>query len=612
MRRASIILPALVFLAVFGATTGFAQETDREGIDAQLLRPSIFNGNFLAMEDAHTLDRMCYGFGLYFNYANSVVELRSDEEFDAGILNNIYTANLVVAVSPFSWLSIGADIPYHIGRMKEFENLEADPDADNEDTQASTLTNKTTLGDIKGEIKLGILKDANVGLGLALAGFAHFPTGDATILLGEGTPVYGGKLILEKDLGFVNVGVNGGYMVRPVRTVFGADISDAYIYGVGFSRTIYGGLSASLEFFGSNYVTADSNKVQGDPNEVLGTIRYKFGSGFRAIGGVGGGVTSGIGAPAYRFVGGIDYFPRCLGPTQGTIVVNIVDEQNQPTKAKLKVAGPKTPKIDDANVKKFAVVTDDMGEYTAKVDPGEFTFVALRKNYKPGIGKGTVTVGKKTYVTIQLLPIPKATTLTVDVLYKKDSTPIKDALIIVKNLETSKLTPAKLPEGKYENNQIDSGKYLVSAWATQYERVDVEVVVEAEKNNTETIYLRQKIIQIGKIQFDYDQAGLRPESFPILDDVIKKIRRKDAEGGFKKIIIEGHTSQEREDTEKYREYNTKLSQRRTESVMDYLISKGISAELLEPIGYGYKKPIADNDTDEGREMNRRVEFIFEE
>ncbi len=602
----------LILFSAVGATAALAQEADREGIDAQLFRPSIFNGNFISLEDAHTLDRMCYGFGLYFNYANSVVELRADEEFNAGLLNSIYTGNLVAAVSPFSWLSLGVDVPYHVGRMKEFEDLGADPDAEEKANQASTLSNKATIGDIKGEIKLGVLREASVGLGLALAGFTHFPTGDATILLGEGTPVYGGKLILEKDIGIVNIGVNGGYMVRPVRAVFGADMGNAYIYGVGLSRTIVGGLSASLELFGTNYITSSTAKVQSNPNEVLGTIRYKFGSGFRVIGGGGGGATSGVGAPAYRMLGGIDYFPRCLGPTQGTIIVNVVDEQNQPIITKLKVAGPSSPAIAATKVKKFAVKTDEMGEYSAKVDPGDFTFVALRKGYKPGIGKGTVLVGKKTYVKIQILPLPKSTTIEVNILYKKDSTPIKDAVLIMKNLDTNKIKPAKLPDGKFESDKVDSGKYMISGMAMGYERVDTEFTIESEKKNAHTIYLRQMIVQIGKIQFDYDKAKLRPASFPILDDVIKKIRRKEAEGGFKKILIEGHTSQEREDDELHRTYNQKLSQRRTESVMKYLSSKGISGDLLEAIGYGYQKPVADNDTEAGREKNRRVEFIFEE
>lgn len=57
-------------------------------------------------------------------------------------------------------------------------------------------------------------------------------------------------------------------------------------------------------------------------------------------------------------------------------------------------------------------------------------------------------------------------------------------------------------------------------------------------------------------------------------------------------------------------YNKKLSQRRAEAVVTYLVNKGIDAGRLEPIGYGEEKPVADNGTKEGRAANRRVVFTI--
>jgi outer membrane protein OmpA-like peptidoglycan-associated protein len=56
------------------------------------------------------------------------------------------------------------------------------------------------------------------------------------------------------------------------------------------------------------------------------------------------------------------------------------------------------------------------------------------------------------------------------------------------------------------------------------------------------------------------------------------------------------------------EYNFKLSDNRARSVMEYIISKGIAASRIISKGYGESKPVVDNDTDENRQMNRRVEF----
>jgi hypothetical protein len=70
-----------------------------------------------------------------------------------------------------------------------------------------------------------------------------------------------------------------------------------------------------------------------------------------------------------------------------------------------------------------------------------------------------------------------------------------------------------------------------------------------------------------------------------------------------KIEISSHT-----DSKGANDYNFKLSDNRAKSVVDYLISKGISADRLVSKGYGEEKPIATNDTDEGRQLNRRTEF----
>lgn len=56
-----------------------------------------------------------------------------------------------------------------------------------------------------------------------------------------------------------------------------------------------------------------------------------------------------------------------------------------------------------------------------------------------------------------------------------------------------------------------------------------------------------------------------------------------------------------------KKYNNNLSQNRAQSLVNYLINKGIAKNRLEAIGHGEEKPIATNDTDEGRQINRRVE-----
>jgi OOP family OmpA-OmpF porin len=70
-----------------------------------------------------------------------------------------------------------------------------------------------------------------------------------------------------------------------------------------------------------------------------------------------------------------------------------------------------------------------------------------------------------------------------------------------------------------------------------------------------------------------------------------------------KVELAGHT-----DNVGSREYNKKLSLDRAQAVLDYLVKKGISPARVTAHGYGMSEPVATNETDEGRALNRRVEF----
>jgi len=106
-------------------------------------------------------------------------------------------------------------------------------------------------------------------------------------------------------------------------------------------------------------------------------------------------------------------------------------------------------------------------------------------------------------------------------------------------------------------------------------------------------------IVLKNIFFDFDKATLRPESYNELDRLVQLL----TENPTIKVEISAHTDSKGSD-----EYNLKLSQKRAESVVNYLIGKGIPASRLIAKGYGETQPIDTNDTEEGRQNNRRVEF----
>jgi outer membrane protein OmpA-like peptidoglycan-associated protein len=102
-----------------------------------------------------------------------------------------------------------------------------------------------------------------------------------------------------------------------------------------------------------------------------------------------------------------------------------------------------------------------------------------------------------------------------------------------------------------------------------------------------------------QIHFEYDSARILPDSYPILDEIVRILRTREA----MELRIEGHTDSDGSDR-----YNQRLSDERAASCRTYLIEHGIASERLVSIGYGESNPIASNSNEEGKALNRRVEF----
>ena len=102
------------------------------------------------------------------------------------------------------------------------------------------------------------------------------------------------------------------------------------------------------------------------------------------------------------------------------------------------------------------------------------------------------------------------------------------------------------------------------------------------------------------ILFDLNSAVIRPESKPVLDEVLNMLNSEPTW----KLTIEGHT-----DSTGSASYNQTLSLQRAESVKAHLVAAGIKVERLQTKGFGSSKPVADNSSELGRAQNRRVELV---
>lgn len=107
-----------------------------------------------------------------------------------------------------------------------------------------------------------------------------------------------------------------------------------------------------------------------------------------------------------------------------------------------------------------------------------------------------------------------------------------------------------------------------------------------------------RVIVLENVEYDFNKSTIRKTSFKTLDDLYEVMTYKP------NLVIEigGHTDNIGTD-----QSNELLSLYRSNSIKSYLVKKGISADRIQTKGYGESFPIADNDTEEGRQKNRRTE-----
>jgi outer membrane protein OmpA-like peptidoglycan-associated protein len=110
-----------------------------------------------------------------------------------------------------------------------------------------------------------------------------------------------------------------------------------------------------------------------------------------------------------------------------------------------------------------------------------------------------------------------------------------------------------------------------------------------------------EVVRINNVFFDFAKATLREESYPELNRVVKFMN----DNPSMEIALGGHTDNVGSDPA-----NLKLSEERIQSVKAYIAEQGIDGDRMSAKGYGETKPIASNDTEEGRQQNRRVEFTI--
>lgn len=208
------------------------------------------------------------------------------------------------------------------------------------------------------------------------------------------------------------------------------------------------------------------------------------------------------------------------------------------------------------------------------------------------------------------------------VYHLREGEPRASSLQIVRNYQAAAKAASGSVEGDYRHGDMDLSPYGGGSRATTLRITkggkEAWVFVRSEEDGpyfvtlVEREAMRQDVVanelldRINKdgfvalyINFDTAKASIKPDSLPVLDEVVKMLNAAPA----LKLEVGGHT-----DNVGQPAANQKLSEARAQSVMQALTARGIAAARLTAKGYGDSKPVADNRSEEGRAKNRRVEL----
>ena len=240
-----------------------------------------------------------------------------------------------------------------------------------------------------------------------------------------------------------------------------------------------------------------------------------------------------------------------------------------------------------------------------RVEEGGYRITATKNGYYPS---DTVVhnVEEFTYDTVQLalerIPEPIIPTLCMNIYDEETREPIEAAVRLTASTDTIVLYAAQSSDDGFIETPLTAGDYIAHLTSTGYMPKD-----EAIHFVEDTIDIYMQPIQEGikvKIEnlfFATNKTYILPQSEQAMSDLATFL----LENPSVTIHIVGHTDAVGSD-----EANQILSEGRANAVRADLIKRGVAAERLTTEGKGEKEPVADNDTEEGRQLNRRVEFTI--
>ncbi len=589
-------------LVASGAAASMVNPALAQELNGQTFRPAIGEDDFVRVDDTQT-GSAAGGGSIWFNHAASPLVYRYDSGDEVDILESVGSLNLQGwgALGP---ARLGLDLPIH-------------PYVAGFGIDGQTSTH---LGDLLADARIEIVDRKPGGVGFAVGAGLGFPTGDGAAWLGDPGLSLHLRAIGSAELGPVLVAANVGFRGRPVEvlpddTVWGHRVP----WGIGARIPFSERLLAAAEITGEAFVGTVSDGY-GFPVEAIGTLRYNASPQWSVITGGGTGITSGLGAPDWRALAGIQgRFGRT--PTtassetpKGTGVASEIrvvsgEGRNAVGGATLELrAGPKV-------VGTFTVPPDTGLSLSLEAGGSyEMTVRAPGHQDLSGFLEVPNTPGKDWQTEIRLSPTARRCSVRLEV-RDTQGNPLLADVRVVGNGPGPTRTQANTGAAELELMPGDAFELVIAAvgFSPDHRAIACSTGPNGEVQNiTREIVLQpprarltgDRIAIDDKILFETDADRIDARSKGILDDVASILL---ANPTLALVEVRGHTDSRGSET-----YNLELSKARAASVARYLVQAGVDASRLRPIGLGESVPLVQGDSEAAHDANRRVEFLVVE
>jgi len=596
-RPASLLLAALV--ALFATSLPAPAHAQLEpSLDAQRFMPSGSYHGFVVVPTAQLLPEKRFGFDVIFNVAaNPLQQSTSDFTREIGAIDTLVAFHGRVGFAFAKWAEI--DLTW---AFLQFARTDAGLAVIGGD--ASEVF---SFGDLQIEGRFKPLFEEKHFISLMIRPFVTFPTGNRKLFLTSGVPTVGVDVTVSRTLWRFNLAGHIGYRLKEpgfaqVGVNLAADDEILYGLGVGF-QVIPDRLDINLELDGVGVVgpglsavgVYDGRGAAHSPLELFLDARIQTDKGIDIVVGGGPGLTPGAGTPTARFFAGVSYAPSRDRDRDGILDPDdaCVDDPEDFDDFEDTDGCPEDDNDGDG-------LLDDNDK--CPVDPED------RDSFQDEDGCPDPDNDADGILDLQ--------DGCPDEAEDQDRFEDEDGCPDVDNdqdgvLDRNDLCPmdAEDMDGWDDDdgcpdpdNDEDGFLDADDLCPDKPENVNDFKDDDGCPDDVIAVVREGKIVILEKVLFVTAKDKILKRSENVLQAVKDRLNESP---GITKVRIEGHTDDRGSDT-----YNQRLSEKRANAILRFLVKNGIDPDRLEAVGYGEAKPIDTNKTEDGRERNRRVEFTI--